>query len=149
MQVNLLFAKCRLPPKKGTTLPRLERLGTLIGVRCLNFVQKELRLPIHTRILWTDSQCVLHWLVSKKLSNAFVENHLKEIRAQSNLNYRYIASSDNPTDQNAKQSKTDSMERITETNYKAQERTPRQAAIHAKRKIKTMFKDNVGVTLFS
>ena len=54
-----------------------------------------------------------------------------------------------PTDQNAKQSKTDSMERITETNYKAQERTPRQAAIHAKRKIKTMLMDNVGVTFFS
>ena len=42
-----------------------------------------------------------------------------------------------PTDQNAKQLKTDSMERITEMNYKAQKRTPRQAAIHAKRKIKT------------
>ena len=97
-QVNLLFAKCRLPPKKGTTLPRLELLGTLIGVQCLNFVQKELRLPIHKRILWTDSQCVLHWLVLKKLLNAFVENRLKEIRAQSNLNYRYIASSNNPAD---------------------------------------------------
>ena len=33
-----------------------------------------------------------------------------------------------PTDQIGKQSKTDSMERITETNNKAQERTPRQAA---------------------
>ena len=61
-------------------------------------MQKELRLPIHKRILWADSQCVLHWLVSKKLLNAFVENRLKEIRAQSNLNYRYIASSDNPAD---------------------------------------------------
>ena len=97
-QVNLLFAKRPLPPKKGTTLPRLELLGTLIGVRCLNFVQKELRLPIHKRILWTDSQCVLHWLVSKKLLNAFVENRLKEIRAQSNLNYPHIASTDNPAD---------------------------------------------------
>ena len=87
-QVNLLFAKCCLPPKKETTLPRLELLGTLIGVQCLNFMQKELRLPIHKRILWTNSQCVLHWLVSKKLLNAFVENRLKEIRAQSNLNYR-------------------------------------------------------------
>ena len=37
-QVNLL-AKCCSPPKKRTTLPRLELLGTLIGVRCLNFLQ--------------------------------------------------------------------------------------------------------------
>ena len=54
-----------------------------------------------------------------------------------------------PTDQIGKQSRTDSMERITETNNKAQERTPRQAAIHAKKKIKTMLMDKVGVTLFS
>ena len=87
-----------MPPKKRTTLLRLELRGTLIGVRCLNFVQKELRLPIHKRILWTDSQCVLHWLVSKKLLDTFVENRLKEIQAQSNLNYRYIASSNNPAD---------------------------------------------------
>ena len=53
------------------------------------------------------------------------------------------------TDQIAKQSKTNSMERITETNNKAQEKTPRQAAIHAKKNIKTMLMDNVGVTLFS
>ena len=66
-QVNLLLAKSCLPPKKGTTLPRLELLETLIGVRCLNFVQRKLRLPIQKRFLWTDSQCVLLWLTSKKL----------------------------------------------------------------------------------
>ena len=63
-QVTFLLAKCRLPPQKGTTLLHSELLGTLIGVLCLNFVQRELRLPIQKRLLWTDSQCVLLWLTS-------------------------------------------------------------------------------------
>ena len=73
-------------------------LGTLIRVCCLNFVQRELRLPIQKRFLWTDSQCVLLWLTSKKLSNIFVGNRLKEIRVQSDLHYRYIVSRENPKD---------------------------------------------------
>jgi len=42
------------------TLPRLELLGVLIGVRAANFITKELKLPISRRYLWTDSECVLH-----------------------------------------------------------------------------------------
>ena len=93
-----MLAKCHLPLKKGTTLPRLKLLGTLIGVCCHNFLQRELRLPIKEPFLWTDSQSVLLWLASKNLLSIFVENHLKEIRAQSDLHYRYIASIGNPED---------------------------------------------------
>ena len=39
---------------------------------------------------------MLLWLTLKKLSRIFVENRLKEIRAQSDLHYRYNASSENP-----------------------------------------------------
>jgi len=38
----------------------------LIGVRAANFVQRELRIEISEKIVWCDSQCVLHWLKSKK-----------------------------------------------------------------------------------
>ena len=101
-QVNLLLAKCHLPSKKGTALPCLELLGTLIGVCCLTFVQRELRLPIQKRSLWTNSQCVLLWLTSKKLLSIFVENRLKKVRAQLDRHYQYIASSKNPTETRSK-----------------------------------------------
>ena len=64
---------------KEFTTPCLELLAVLIGVRAVYFVMKELRLNISKGILWTDSQCVLHWL---KLGDhcLFVKNRVKEIK---------------------------------------------------------------------
>jgi len=77
--VDLVFSKTRLAPQ-GVTIPRLELLGVLIGTRAMRFVEKELHLPISSKILWTDSQCVLQWLNSKKPLSTFVTNGLKEIK---------------------------------------------------------------------
>ena len=73
-QVNLLFSKMHLVPitrkkKKNLediTIPRLELLAVLIGVRVANFLVKELGVNVSKRILWSDSQCVLHWLKTRK-----------------------------------------------------------------------------------
>ena len=64
--VNLLFSKARVVPIKKLGTPRLELLAVLIGVRMLNFVQEQLQLPMETKFLWTDNQCVLHWIMNKK-----------------------------------------------------------------------------------
>lgn len=59
---------------------------------------RELRLNISERFLWTDSQCVLHWLKTKKPLSVFVDNRIKEIKQQQNMTFRYIISSHNPSD---------------------------------------------------
>ena len=41
-------------------------MKVLISVRAANFVAAELKVTITERILWTDSQCVLHWLKTRK-----------------------------------------------------------------------------------
>ena len=65
--VNLAFSsKARVAPTKQLSIPRLELLGVLIGTRCLNYVTQHLQLPVTEQILWTDSQCVLRWLKSRK-----------------------------------------------------------------------------------
>ena len=51
----------------------------LIGIRATKFVTKELRLKIARKIIWTDSQCVLHWLKTKKPLSVFIENCIEEI----------------------------------------------------------------------
>jgi len=56
---------------------------------------KQLKIEISEKILWSDSQCVLHWL--KPLS-VFVENHNKEIHLEKDIIFRYIASDQNPSD---------------------------------------------------
>ena len=102
--VNLVFAKTRLVPVtkqkkcKKLTVPRLELMGVLIGVRAANFVASELKLTVTERILWTDSQCVLYWLKTRKPLPVFVENRVREIRSQKGLSFHYIASDQNPSD---------------------------------------------------
>ena len=109
IQTNLVFSKMRLTPvmskKKQTrkkckdiTLPRLELLAVLIGVRAGNFVTKELKLPISKRILWTDSECVLHWMKTTKPLPLFVENRIIEIRKNKDITFCYIPSQQNPAD---------------------------------------------------
>ena len=105
VETNLVFSRMRLVPTgkgksklKKLTIPRLELLAVVIGVRAANFVARELRLNISERILWTDSQCVLHWLKTKKPLSVFVDNRIKEIKQQQNMTFRYITSSHNPAD---------------------------------------------------
>ena len=39
---NLIFSKARLAPNQDVSIPRLELLSSLIGVRCIIFEEKEL-----------------------------------------------------------------------------------------------------------
>ena len=52
--------------QKQMTLPRLELLAVVIGVRMINFVTSELKLLITKRMLFTDYECVLHWIKATK-----------------------------------------------------------------------------------
>lgn len=98
VNVNLIFSKARNAPKKRLTIPRLELMSTLIGVRCLRFISKELKLENTEKILWTDSQCVLKWLQQKENSDVFVRNRIKEITEKDEVEFRYINTKHNPAD---------------------------------------------------
>lgn len=77
---NLIFLKTRLAPNKDMSIARLELLAAVIGIRCLNFVERELKLELKHKHVWLDSQCVLYWIGSKMVFSTFIENRLKEIR---------------------------------------------------------------------
>ena len=94
----LVYSKMRLAPQKPTTIPRMELLGVVIGVRALRFVQSQLNRPVDTLHLWSDSRCVLFWLTSRKSMSRFVENRLKEIRSHDQLTFHYVPSQENPAD---------------------------------------------------
>ena len=96
--VNLLFSKARVAPIKKLGIPRLELLAVLIGVRMLKFVQEQLQLPVEKKILWTDNQCVLHWIMSKRPLTTFVQNRVKEITETKDISFRYVINSQNPAD---------------------------------------------------
>ena len=70
VQVNLVFSKMRLDPcdvgkkrkikSKKLSLPRPKLLAVLIKTRVISFVTKELKLRVHKRVIFTDSQFVLY-----------------------------------------------------------------------------------------
>ena len=95
---NLIFSILRNSPKKSLTIPRMELLSVLIGVRSLQFVEKSLKISITQRVLWTDSQCVLMWIKGKENQSVFVRNRIKEISNTKDVQFRYINTSHNPAD---------------------------------------------------
>ena len=97
-RADLIFSKSRLAPVKDMTIPRLELMGVLIGVRCLDFVESQLTCSLETIIVMTDSQCVLNWLKSDKDQQTFVKHRIQEIRGHENLVFRYVKSKENPGD---------------------------------------------------
>ena len=108
---NLIFSKTRLAPKKEISIPRLELLAALIGVRCMKFVERELQIEIQQKHMWLDSKCVLHWIGSKRTFAVFVENRLKEIRDDREINFHYIASAENPADMASRGIQTEELQR--------------------------------------
>ena len=98
VNVNLVFSKARFAPTKQLSIPRLELLAVVIGTRCLNYVTEQLQLPVTDRTLWTDSQCVLHWMKRHKPLPVFVQNRLKEIKSHKDIKFRYVTTTQNPAD---------------------------------------------------
>ncbi|KAK3736566.1 hypothetical protein QZH41_003141 [Actinostola sp. cb2023] len=96
--VNLIFAKSRLAPKRVLTIPRLELMAVVIALRCLNFVKRMLKIQLKKIMLFTDSQCVLKWIFTKKTLSVFVENRVREIRSHEDIEFRYVPTKDNPAD---------------------------------------------------
>ena len=96
-KADLIFSKTRLSPQR-VTIPRLELLVVLIGVRALKFIQNEIHLPIKAKIIYTDSQCVLYWLQTKRPLSVFVTNRLKEIKSLEGTVFRYVPTQENPAD---------------------------------------------------
>ncbi|VDN54258.1 unnamed protein product [Dracunculus medinensis] len=89
---SLIFAKSRVAPIKTMTIPKLELLAILIGVRAAQFVIKQLEFENAQVILWSDSRCALHWTQNhSRLLPRFIQNRVEEIR-KAKFAYRYIRS---------------------------------------------------------
>ncbi|EJW71152.1 pao retrotransposon peptidase, partial [Wuchereria bancrofti] len=80
-ETSIIFSKSRLAPIKGTSIPRLELLAILIGVRAVKFVKEQLEYQDAPIILWSDSRCALHWVWNhSQLLPKCIQNRVEEIR---------------------------------------------------------------------
>ena len=78
-QACFLMRKRKVAPIKQKSVPKMELEATVIEVRLLQLMQREMTLTFSQTFLWSDSQLVFDWIASKKKPNVFVSNRLQEI----------------------------------------------------------------------
>ena len=87
-------------PIKSVTIPRLELLAALIGVRMAKFLRKESKINFNSITIWGDSMCTLLWILGENTDKLprFITRRLSEIKAESEIKWRYIPTELNPSD---------------------------------------------------
>ena len=98
---TLALARARVSPKaKKLTIPRLELIGALLGLRLVKKLCKALDIPITEVYFWLDAMDVLCWIrndVSR--FQAFVAHPISEIRdATSPDQWHHVPGPENPAD---------------------------------------------------
>ena len=72
-------------------------MDALIGSRLARHIRTT--LPSNKAVFWSDSQIVLHWLITKRQLKRFVQNRIDEIRnLTAQDDWRYCPTKDNPAD---------------------------------------------------
>ena len=94
------MAKSRVSPLRQTTIPRLELMAALVGIRLTKTICDALRHKPNKIFLWLDSKIILHWIHTDSASlGPFVGIRIGEIQSTYDKNHwRYIPTELNPAD---------------------------------------------------
>ncbi|CAG7821695.1 unnamed protein product, partial [Allacma fusca] len=65
VDMGLVLARARVAPLKPLTIPKLELQAAVMGSRLAMTIQKEIQVPLSSRVYWSDSQTVLSWIRSE------------------------------------------------------------------------------------
>ena len=97
---RFVLAKARLAPlKPSLTIPRLELMAALIGMRLMCFIKETLSVSGPQVHYWTDSMDVLCWIRSKKPLKAFVGNRVSAILEDTTAEqWSHVTTDQNPAD---------------------------------------------------
>ena len=97
---RLVAAKTRVAPLEATSVPRLELIAAVIGLRMTASISKTLSTSLDQATLWSDSMNVLLWIRGRSKSfEPFVANRVGEIQtATVSRQWRYVPTNKNPAD---------------------------------------------------
>ena len=85
LSVRLVVSKSRVAPLSAISIPRLEPMGAILGLRLAFLVVKFLKVDRTSLIFWINSMNVLWWI--RKPSRGFepfVANRIGEIQSSTN-----------------------------------------------------------------
>jgi len=84
VEVSLVSSKLRIAPLKKLTIPRMELMAALMGVRLAKTIKEELTVKVHRSVYWSDSKTVLCWIRSEEgRFQQFISNRVGEIHEKS------------------------------------------------------------------
>ncbi|XP_078352443.1 uncharacterized protein LOC144637184 [Oculina patagonica] len=97
---SFVMGKARTAPLKSITIPRLELSAAVLASRLDKIIRREIDLPIHESVFWTDSTCVINYIRSNdKRFHTFVANRVAVIHdGSSPSQWKYVSSEANPAD---------------------------------------------------
>ncbi|XP_070067182.1 uncharacterized protein [Drosophila virilis] len=64
LHYSVVAKKPTVAPLKPVSIPRMELMAAVLGLRLAKCIQKEMSVRIHRRTFWTDSKDVLYWIGS-------------------------------------------------------------------------------------
>ncbi|XP_031351409.1 uncharacterized protein LOC116176791 [Photinus pyralis] len=99
IDVRFVTSKARVAPK-NVTIPRLELMAVLIGVRLLKSVLDSMSWKDKPVFLWSDSTTVIQWIKRNEAWSIFVKNRVTEIRRNlaPHVTIRHVPGANNPAD---------------------------------------------------
>ena len=100
LSTNIVASKTRVAPCVATSIPRLELMGAVVGIRLAKRIAAVLGLELCRTTFWSDSVNVLWWVRGRSRNfKPFVANRVGEIQDSSNPEqWRYVPTSLNPAD---------------------------------------------------
>ena len=98
--VRFVAAKAKVAPTKAVSIPRLELMGAVLGLRLARTVIKLLEIPNAASVFWTDSMDVIYWIQGQSRQyKTFVANRVSEIQQFSTPSqWRYVPTKENCAD---------------------------------------------------
>ena len=100
ISTGFVIARAKVAPLKQISIPKLELQAAVLGCRLMQFVSKQLTIPVTSGHFWSDSEAVLAWMKRKDKVKTFIANRVQEIRNNTDVSkWQHISGKLNPADQ--------------------------------------------------
>ena len=100
VSIRFVAAKSRVAPLAATSIPRLELMAAVLGLRMAGSISRVLNASLDQATFWSDSMNVLWWIRGRSRSfKPFVANRVGEIQTATDpKQWRYVPTNKNPAD---------------------------------------------------